>query len=345
MQENIADNNIQKIYSRIILLASLAHLSFAVFFALLLLYHMVIYNLLSMTFYICLVVLLKRNRYCFITTAIHLEISLFVTVTSVYLGWNTGFSFYLIALCCLVYFSSYKNTHFPFILSACEAILFVLLKIHCYLCAPFLPLSETTTLFFYCYNAVLCFFIILYAAYISNLSSLFSRRELLEKNYRLQTLLDHDELTQLYTRNYIKKKFLASQEKSSPVHLAMADIDNFKYINDTYGHPCGDYVLFTLSTIFKTVCPPDTDICRWGGEEFVIVMYDREKESSINCIQKLRESISAYDFNFDGNHFHITMTFGIGSTLEQNDFAKLIRLADTRMYQGKKSGKNIVIAH
>lgn len=344
MKERMSTNDVHKIYSRIILLAGLAHLSFSVLFGILSIYNIMLYNIFSTAFYLCMVVLLKRNRYRFIATCIHAEISFFVAIMAFHFGWESGFSFYLIALCSLIYFSSYRSIYLPYLLAVCEGALFIGLKIYCSFHAPFHPLSASTTLFIYCYNAALCFSIILYAAFLSNLSSLFTMQKLLEKNHKLQRLLDHDELTQLYTRNYIKQKFRMAADEKLCVHLAMADIDNFKYINDTYGHPCGDYVLFTLSTIFKTICSPGTDICRWGGEEFVIVMYDMDAEKVNMCLQKLRESISVYDFHFEGSHFHITMTFGISSTSEQNDFNRLIHLADERMYHGKKTGKNMVIS-
>lgn len=164
------------------------------------------------------------------------------------------------------------------------------------------------------------------------------------KNQNLQTLLNHDELTQLYTRAYITESFHKNLDLSTPAFLIMADVDNFKHINDTYGHPCGDYVLFTLSTIMKTVCPAEAKISRWGGEEFVILLYNQSKEDVISSIEKLRESIASYHFNFMGNEFSVTATFGISGTEESTSFDELVLLADNRMYYGKNSGKNTVIS-
>lgn len=169
----------------------------------------------------------------------------------------------------------------------------------------------------------------------------------MEQNHNLQTLLHHDDLTQLYTRNYLFEKYTKARENSETapaMAITMVDVDNFKHINDTYGHPCGDYVLFTLSTIMQTVCPLHTDIARWGGEEFVLLIHETTKEEALEQIQNLRKAIASYHFHHAGHEFHVTATFGISFTEEADDFSALVNLADKRMYYGKKSGKNTVIA-
>ena len=94
----------------------------------------------------------------------------------------------------------------------------------------------------------------------------------------------------------------------------------------------------------KTVCHTNIDISRWGGEEFILILYHKSKEEVLSMIQNLRETISTYDFQFDGNDLHVTVTFGISFTDEKNTLDDLVQLADERMYHGKKNGKNRVIA-
>lgn len=349
MKERRMSPHTYKIFSRIVLFALIAHITFAVLFGCINIFPMMLYNIFSLFFYIMISLLLHKQYYNIVTASIHIEIFFFVTVTTIYLGWDLGYSLYLIALCSLLYFCPYRNLYIPYYFSIAEILLFLMLKIYCSSHAPLYVISsETTILLIYCYNSLLCFAVIVYAAFISNLSAVFTKQELLAQNNNLQTLINHDELTQLHTRTYLKEKsknFCKDSKKlSSPAFLIMADIDNFKYVNDTYGHLCGDYVLFTLAAILKTVCPSGTDIVRWGGEEFVIIMYDSSKHYVVEAIQKLRETISSYDFQFEGNKFHITMTFGISSTEEYEDFGKLLSLADERMYHGKSKGKNIVIS-
>ena len=166
----------------------------------------------------------------------------------------------------------------------------------------------------------------------------------MEQNQNLQSLLHHDDLTQLYTRNYLLEKFNRANEASLSTALIMIDVDNFKHVNDTYGHSCGDYVLFTISTIMQTVCPPKTDIGRWGGEEFVLLIHDLPKKEVLEQIQNLRKAVAAYHFHYSGVEFRVTATFGVSFTEETCDFTSLVNLADERMYRGKQSGKNTVVA-
>lgn len=306
---------------------------------------MIIYNFFSIAFYVVLYIILKPKLYSIATAAVHLEVALFVVVATLYLGWDLGYSFYLIALCSLVYFCPYRNIYIPYYFAIGELLLFLILKIYMVNHTPLAPLTSLLALnVIYCLNAIACVAVILYAAYITNLSALFTKKELLEKNKNLQKLLRHDELTQLYTRNYLTEKFNKAHKNSVSAAVIMADIDNFKYINDTYGHACGDYVLFTVSTIMKTVCHANVDISRWGGEEFILIIYQQSKKEVLTSIQNLREAIAAYDFQFSGNDFHVSATFGISFTEEMAHLDDLIRLADERMYHGKKNGKNCVIA-
>lgn len=338
-------NNVHRIYSHIVILALFAHITFSVAFICLKIYPIMIYNFFSIAFYIVLYILLKPGRYPMAVAAVHLEVTLFVVITTLYLGWEPGYCFYLIALCSLVYFCPYRNIYIPYYFSFGESIIFLILKLYSASHAPMAPIASGFGVHvIYCYNAVACLGVILYAAYISNLSAIFAKRELLEKNENLQDLLHHDDLTQLYTRNYLEEKFSTALSQTESATLAMVDIDNFKHINDTYGHPCGDYVLFTLSTIMKTVCPSGTDISRWGGEEFVLIFYDYTKEEVLASIQNLRKAIADYAFQFSGNNFHVTATFGVSFTDEHTEFLKLVEHADQRMYFGKRTGKNRVVS-
>lgn len=304
-----------------------------------------IYNFFSIVFYVVLYVLLNPALYTAGVAAVHLEVAAFSAISTIYLGWEPGYTFYLIALCALVYFCPYRNIYIPYYFAVGEIILFLFLRIYTASHAPIAPItSDFARILIYCLNALACCIVILYAAFISNLSALFTKRELVEKNKNLQQLLHHDDLTQLYTRNYLTEKFNKALKRSQSMALTLADVDNFKYINDTYGHPCGDYVLFTISTIMKTVCPAGTDISRWGGEEFVLICYNSNKEEALASIQNLREAIASYEFQYDGIRFHVTATFGVSFTDEQNSLDDLVQLADERMYRGKQTGKNRVIA-
>ncbi len=343
-----ANTSVHNVYVQAIYLCLAAHIIIALIFGILHIYPLLFYNLFSILFYGVMRITLSSRHYRLCVALVHIEVAFFASLTTVCMGWSSGYAFYLIALCSMVYICPYKNIYIPYFFSIGELFVFIGLKLYSNTHMPLLDIpAGNGTNYIYLFNAVACFGVIIYAAFISNLSSVFMKRELLEQNHNLQTLLHHDDLTQLYTRNYLFEKFSdagKNPEAAPAVAITMVDVDNFKHINDTYGHPCGDYVLSTLSTIMQTVCPLHTDIARWGGEEFVLLIHDLTKEEAVEQIQNLRKAIASYHFHHAGNEFHVTATFGISFTEEAGDFSALVKLADERMYYGKKSGKNTVIA-
>jgi diguanylate cyclase (GGDEF)-like protein len=122
--------------------------------------------------------------------------------------------------------------------------------------------------------------------------------------------------------------------------LAITDLDDFKLFNDTYGHNCGDYVLVTIANLLRS---PSVKVCRWGGEEFLLVG-KTVTNGPIAMLQQIRQSVHDYNFQFDNNQLHVTMTIGMswlepGMTLDQ-----WISSADEKLYEGKTSGKNKLCA-
>ncbi len=167
--------------------------------------------------------------------------------------------------------------------------------------------------------------------------------KILKLKKELQKIAYRDTLTEIYNRlklkDELKKLIKLSQRHSLPLSLIYFDIDNFKKVNDNYGHDKGDYVLKTLSKVtMKNL--RDTDIFgRWGGEEFIIILPHTNKKEAKNVAQKIRQKIESY--NFDG--LHITISLGV-STLRLNEtIDEFINRADKRLLKAKSSGKNIVI--
>ncbi len=126
----------------------------------------------------------------------------------------------------------------------------------------------------------------------------------------------------------------------------MVDIDNFKSINDTYGHEAGDRVLRQFAARFRRNTRSIDLACRFGGEEFVIVMPDSGLEPARQMGERLRECIAAEPFQADGEIW-ITVTASVGvATLDQpqGSLEALFRRADRALYVAKRSGRNRVVA-
>ena len=282
-----------------------------------------------------------RNLFRLTVSAIHLEVCLFVILTTVLGGWTLGAPIYLFAMASLVYFCPFRRRYIPYLFSALDIIVFVLLRVWSLGHTPYYRSPGSAAEFaLYLYSALSCFAIILYAAFISGVSARVTRQALQDKNLSLTELANHDQLTGLLSRQALLNQL---QESWTTCILAMGDIDDFKSINDTYGHNGGDYVLRTIAQLMREHCGNQADLCRWGGEEFLFLFSEGTMESASQSVCSLCRAIEAYPFSYQQQSFHVTMTFGLYAGGDSCDTQSLIHSADLRMYAGKARGKNQVI--
>ncbi len=163
----------------------------------------------------------------------------------------------------------------------------------------------------------------------------------------LQALVEQDILTGLNNRRSGEKLLLEVQKEfvkaKSPYCVVIGDIDYFKYVNDTYGHECGDVVLKEVSACLKGHMQGKGFAARWGGEEFLLVYTRCRLPRGLQFLEGLMEDIRNMSVSYqEEKDIHITMTFGIveGSGDKINH---IIKEADTRLYFGKDSGRNQIV--
>ena len=157
---------------------------------------------------------------------------------------------------------------------------------------------------------------------------------------KLEKMAMIDNLTGLYNRHYLLESLDSLKNGlSAECWLALLDIDDFKKVNDTYGHNCGDYILNRIANLSKQVCK-DCIVCRWGGEEFIILS---PKRCGTDILETLRQRIENEEFLFEGNTIKLTVTIGAAvydSKIANNDW---ISRADEKLYCGKSGGKNRLV--
>lgn len=156
-----------------------------------------------------------------------------------------------------------------------------------------------------------------------------------------------DRLTGLYNRYYMHKKlhkvFEASKRYKHKNALLLIDIDNFKFINDTFGHSTGDFVLKKLSKIFLQRLRKVDSISRWGGEEFLILMPFTAIEDAYNVSEVLRELVEQNDFSFEGNSIRASFTGGLVEIESDETIENALSRADKLLYKGKEQGRNMIV--
>lgn len=165
-----------------------------------------------------------------------------------------------------------------------------------------------------------------------------------EQNDRLDYLANYDQLTGLRNRNHIRDIFNEYIQSDVPYSVILGDIDDFKLVNDTYGHNAGDSVLKTVSAIISGNVGDRGVVCRWGGEE-ILILVKGDTVEGLSVIGKILDEIRSAEVTADGRNISVTMTFGLCGCREDANIEKLISLADKRLYIGKKNGKNRVVAN
>jgi diguanylate cyclase (GGDEF)-like protein len=122
----------------------------------------------------------------------------------------------------------------------------------------------------------------------------------------------------------------------------MADIDRFKAINDTYGHLAGDQALKMVAEHLKSSLRETDFIARYGGEEFAVILYNIPPEDAIAVTDRVRHTLSETPVSFDGQTFHITMSFGIATRHPDDSVGceELLNQADKALYRAKSAGRN-----
>ncbi|MFP4497314.1 MAG: diguanylate cyclase [Vulcanimicrobiota bacterium] len=165
-------------------------------------------------------------------------------------------------------------------------------------------------------------------------------------NAQLYELAILDGLTRVYVNRYFQQRcreeIKRARRYKNVLSIVMWDIDHFKHINDTYGHPMGDRVLREISGLFKKGYREDVDIiARYGGEEFIMLLPDTSTEGAIIMAQRLRKSIA--EFPFCDGKLNITISGGIASfPVDGDDYESLVESADFQLYNAKKKGRNRV---
>lgn len=179
-------------------------------------------------------------------------------------------------------------------------------------------------------------------------------QQLIERNSQLQRALEQlefmaqfDLLTNLPNRRYMLDKMKVEAEKAATckrtMTIIMADIDNFKSINDTYGHDCGDSVLQYIANILRSLPRSDDVVARWGGEEFLFMLPNTDSSGGVIVAEKIRSKIEHNSFEYDGHFFTVTMTFGVAEYEVKEGLDGTIKKADDALYQGKSMSKNCVV--
>jgi diguanylate cyclase (GGDEF)-like protein len=160
---------------------------------------------------------------------------------------------------------------------------------------------------------------------------------------KFETMAITDSLTNLYNRRrfetILEKELKKTRRYKRPVSCLMIDIDHFKRINDLYSHEVGDSVLIGVAQLIKQALRDVDTVARWGGEEFVAVLPETDKDQAVKPASRILNSISGKRFESIPDEC-ITVSIGIACAGEEDTVAKLLGTADLALYEAKRKGRN-----
>ena len=172
-------------------------------------------------------------------------------------------------------------------------------------------------------------------------------RDLQQQLERVSAKVREDQLTGALNRRGLEEEFersaSASERRSEPMSIALLDIDNFKSLNDTHGHQAGDGALVHLARVIKASIRPTDIVCRYGGEEFVILLPGTGLQDSVMVISRLQRELTKRFFLHDNQRLLITFSAGVAERRTGESRDDSIGRADSAMYVAKRSGKNRVV--
>ena len=313
------------------------HVFYLVLFLIAKLYILVYVTAGVIALYIFFFFLIYKKKYYPYALLCGNEFFAYIAVTTVMLGFNTGFHFYLIALCIVSFFTTYfsksKNLKGSVVWVGLSLAIYLTLYFVTKFNAPYYVIDQWLEITLFTTHAIVVFLFI--ASYLL----VFLKYALsLEKKIMIQSRTD--ELTQIGNR-YALFDYFEAESKDDKI-VALFDIDDFKNINDKYGHVTGDFILKRVAEL-TTENLKDSFVCRYGGEEFVVVFNSDNFDAVIEELETFRKNIEKETFEFENSKINLTITIGVSQYKDDISLEKWVELADEKMYFGKNNGKNKIV--
>lgn len=306
----------------------------------------------SVIIYYLALLLIRKQKYEYALALSSIEVACFSVITTIAFGFDTGFYLYNLAIITIFFYFSigwnfFKGSEvFNWIYSIGHFIVAIVCFVVGKLVMPWYDLSENKRMVFILINIGVAFVIEIGILFLLRWDTAYRNGTMTDKNSKLNEMANRDALTKLYNRRYmdrfLEEKLIGLNVDGKIFGLIMCDIDNFKRVNDTYGHESGDDVLVEIAKVFMDSLRGDDAVCRWGGEEFLIVV-DGNKKITADVAERIRTKINELVINTHGRTISVTMTFGVAESIPGYNIEKLVEIADENLYKGKQNGKNQVV--
>jgi len=257
------------------------------------------------------------------------------------LGWESGLHLYLIAggvLVFLIFTDRQAPWRWFFILTAAVTFIFCQTILSP---SPERPIPVGSLSIMFSINAVLTAILVFALSGMSYQRADRARAEAARSAAAAEYLANTDYLTGLSNRRPIIEALEARSLEGGYV-VAIADLDHFKVLNDTFGHQCGDTVLAAIAGGFRGRLRLTDEVGRWGGEEFIVVLPDTGLDEGVLLMDQLREGVDQAQIECLGHTHHVTISIGVSNGANDGVSHLVVKRADDALYDAKTAGRNAV---
>ncbi|MBA4384989.1 MAG: hypothetical protein C0410_09650 [Anaerolinea sp.] len=263
------------------------------------------------------------------------------------IGWRSGiFVLFLLLIPVILYNPILQKTH-KFILGIIFGLIFLSTIILSFVLAPLLRFSTFQLQLMNSINVIVTFVVLAGVSFMEIRNSNKVAIRLIEVNNKLAYHASRDSLTNLLNRRtmnqYIQMEYVRSKRSGKAFGLIMADVDDFKQVNDNHGHAAGDLVLIELAGLLSATLRKQDSIARWGGEEFLILLPETEFEGVQTAAEKVRDLVAHSSIPYQGHDIQITLSIGGVVCEREANWDDCIKIADRALYYGKTHGKNLAV--
>ena len=290
--------------------------------------------------------LLERNETVEFVNLTLMELWLFLICTVIFIGWDYGFQQYIFCILCAFFLPFYlpdKQKRKRYHRVGMGLVLLLTYFVLFYLC-KFSDLNIGVegsllkkNLVFGLNSGITAVAIITFSVFSTALG--------VDDRTKLTRKADFDQLTGLYNRYAINQIIENYVEAKRKIYIAVADIDLFKKINDSYGHNIGDKALKKVSEVFVKNSKDMYHVGRWGGEEFLFICSDRYSYIEfLNRLEEIRYYFEKNTFTLLGNKVDFTISFGVAKYSGRGKIEKTIKDADEKLYKAKETGRNKILS-
>jgi len=320
-------------------------------------YFLLTFNIISVFFYLLVgMIFAAKEKYRILFIMAFFEIELNSAISSVMLGSGYEFMIYTLSLIPGAFYmahtwpstskSKYGISLIPLISTSIIGASYVVVDV-LYSIIPATYTGEDMErlkVVFHYFNIMAAVLLLLVFSILSAFEVRYIWKMLNDENSRLGEIAAKDPLTKALNRRSLNELISREMSNDSDIKfgLIILDIDDFKNVNDTYGHNVGDQVLIGIANTIKASIRDNDLLCRWGGEEFLIMVHGSGDDFAV-IAERIRKNVETQEFKAEQAVFKVTVTLGASEYQTGLKLRTLIDMADQKLYFGKNHGKNHVV--